>query len=68
MPTGYTHPLLAEGPRFEPWVVFTKPTGMYHLIIDDPDAPLYNADRISFLTSELFLVPHLFDVDKKEDK
>ena len=41
MPSYYTHPLPAEGPPFEPWVVPTEPVGMYHLVVDEPDDPLY---------------------------
>ena len=45
VPIGYTHPLLVEGPSFEPQVVPKEPTGVYHLIVDEHDAPLYNTDE-----------------------
>ena len=51
MPTGYTRSLPAEGPPFEPWVVPTEPVGVYRLIIDEPDDPLYTANK-DFISDE----------------
>ena len=55
MPTGYTRRLLADGPPFEPWVVPTEPISVYHLVIDEPDAPLFIVDE-DFILDE-WVVP-----------
>jgi len=48
MPTGYTRPLQDEGSHFEPRVVLTEPVSVYRLVIDEPDDPLYTADKDFF--------------------
>ena len=62
MPSGYTHPLPAEGPLFEPWVMPSEPVSVYRSIVNELDDSLYaNKDFIPDTpTSELLLVPHLF--------
>ena len=45
MPSGYSRTLPSEGPPFETWIVPTEPTGIYCLVIDAPDDPLYTADK-----------------------
>jgi len=47
----YTHPIRAKGPPFEPWVVPTEPVGVYRLVVDEPNVPLYTADK-DFISNE----------------
>ena len=66
--TSYTSLLLVEGPPFELWIAPTEPIGVYRPVVDEPETPFYTADQDFIGMSELFLVSHLLDVDKRKKR
>ena len=51
-PMPFVHPLSAEGPSFELWVVPSEPVGVYRLIVDEPDSLYADKDFIPDVPNE----------------